>query len=140
MSAHHRLLRAEEFGDRPCLHFGQRTLSYSQIYTLAAVYADELNARGIRSGDRVAVLSDSSPDLVVALFAHHRAGVVHVPINTRYQVAEVKHIFTDFRPSFVLVDDAHADIVAEAAPELPVRMVSIEASYLSFFKIFAARL
>ncbi|MEL7372429.1 MAG: class I adenylate-forming enzyme family protein, partial [Myxococcota bacterium] len=123
MNARQRLLSADAFGDRPCLYFDEQTFTYAEIYARAARYAAELSKQGIRAGDRVAVVSGSTPDLVVALAGHHHAGVVHVPINTRYQAAEVQHILTDCRPSLVLTDDAHAALVASAAPEMRVQKI-----------------
>lgn len=43
----------------------------------------------------MAVLCESSPEVVVALLGHYRFGVVHVPINPRYRAQEVGHILRD---------------------------------------------
>ena len=64
-----------------------------------------LATRGIQRGARVAVQATTSLELVAALVAHHRAGVIHVPINTRYKEREVAHIMEDSGAT-VLIDDA----------------------------------
>ena len=104
---------------RPFLVGADRTLTYAAIGERIDRYAAELAARGIRKGDRVAILSDSHSDLIVALFGHHRSGVVHVPINTRYRHEEVGHILTDAAPRLVVVDEAYAEMVHAVAPTLP---------------------
>ncbi len=95
-------------------------LSYRALGDRIASYAGALAKQGVNKGDRVAVLADGQPDLIVALFGHHRAGVVHVPINTRYRHVEIRHILTDAQPSLVLVDDPYAELVRSVGPDCPV--------------------
>ena len=108
---------------RPLIRFEGGVWTYAQIDGLAAGYAAELQDRGISAGDRVAVVADTHPDVVIALQGHHRAGVVHVPVNTRYRAEEIRHILTDADPALVLVDAAHADVVHAADPGRPVRRI-----------------
>lgn len=79
----------------------------------ANAHVARLRAAGVGVGDRVAVLADSSPWLLAAVLGHLRAGICHVPINTRYREAEIEHILADSGASLVLVDEAHAQRIAD---------------------------
>ncbi|MGH9399249.1 MAG: class I adenylate-forming enzyme family protein, partial [Thermoanaerobaculia bacterium] len=70
---------------------------------LSRHYARGLCAAGLAPGDRVAVYAENSPEVVVALFAHYRAGLVHVPINPGYRGEELAHILEDSGARAVLV-------------------------------------
>lgn len=102
---------------------GPTTLTYGDVGRQASAYERELSERRIERGDRVAVLADSHPDVIAALVGHHRSGVIHVPINTRYRAQEVRHILTDAGPELLLVDEAHAELARVAAPNLPTRRI-----------------
>jgi len=81
--------------EKPAVVFEGRTWTFADLDRLSAAYARGLSAAGIQAGDRVAVLSETSPEVIVALLGHYRLGAVHVPINTRYRGEEVRHILDD---------------------------------------------
>lgn len=82
------------------------SLTYAALDARSAAYAGWLAAQGVEPGDHVALQAGSSVALLVALLGHLRAGVVHVPINTRYRAEEIAHILTDSGARLCLVDGA----------------------------------
>ncbi len=109
---------------RSFLRSDRGTLSYVELERRASAYAGWLAQEGLRAGDRVAVFADTDPDVIVALFGHHRLGVIHVPINTRYQHEEVNHILSDAQPRLVLTDAAHRAVVERAMTDrLAVKLI-----------------
>ncbi|MGH9398942.1 MAG: AMP-binding protein, partial [Thermoanaerobaculia bacterium] len=62
------------FARKPALVFEGRTFTYGDLDRLSRHYARGLCAAGLAPGDRVAVYAENSPEVVVALFAHYRAG------------------------------------------------------------------
>lgn len=70
-------------------------VTYSEIERRARSYARSLEELGVRKGDRVGVFVDGSIEMVVALIGHYFAGIVHLPINTRYGAVEIGHILDD---------------------------------------------
>ena len=91
--------------DRVAFTIGDAVLTYSELDQRSSAYAAGLAERGVSSGDRVAVQSGSSIELIIALIGHLRSGIIHVPINTRYLGEEIAHILTDSGASMVLFDD-----------------------------------
>ena len=72
-----------------------RSVSWAELDDLSLAFAEQERALGIVRGDRVVVALHSSLQAVVALLAHHRAGVVHVPVNPAALEDERRHILTD---------------------------------------------
>ena len=70
---------------------GER-LSYRDWDTLADRLGGALRARGVRSGDVVALLLPSTPLYLVAYLAAARIGAVTTGINVRYRRTEVGHV------------------------------------------------
>ncbi|RYD47286.1 MAG: acyl-CoA synthetase, partial [Sphingomonadales bacterium] len=79
-----------------------RRWSYSELDVavdrLAAWLVGEL---GPASGERVAVLSKNSAEMVVLQLACIRAGSVFVPLNWRLAVPELEALVADARPALL---------------------------------------
>jgi len=93
---------------------------------LARVHAARLIAAGLRPGDRVALGGHTSIEGVAALIAHLRLGLVHVPLNTRYQPPERAHVLSDsgahdLGDDLIVDDDGDRDATGPLAawPEAP---------------------
>jgi acyl-CoA synthetase (AMP-forming)/AMP-acid ligase II len=81
--------------EKTAIEFEGRSFTFGELDRLSRRYARGLAAAGVERGDRVAVLSETSPDVIVALLGHYRLGAIHVPINPRYRAGEVAHILED---------------------------------------------
>jgi fatty-acyl-CoA synthase len=79
-------------------------LSYRRLGELAAGYAPALERLGIGFGERVAILSQNSARLLLALYGVPAAGRVLVPINFRLLAPEVEYILKHSGASLLLVD------------------------------------
>jgi malonyl-CoA/methylmalonyl-CoA synthetase len=93
---------------KPALVFAGRTWTYGDLDRLSRSYACGLESAGLAPGDRVAVYTETSPEVIVALLAHYRAGLVHVPINPGYRGEELTHILEDSGAVAVLVRSGSA--------------------------------
>ena len=74
---------------RPWLRFEGASWSYAEGDALSGKIASGLAAQGVKPGDRVALLFTNAPELVFCYFACFKLGAVAVPLNTRFQAAEL---------------------------------------------------
>jgi len=88
---------------------GDRVLTYRRLDELAGRLAGRLTDRGVRRGDRVAVLLDRSADLVVALLAVWRAGAAYVPVDAAYPARRVAFMAADSAASLMVCSVATRD-------------------------------
>ncbi|BAH51221.1 AMP-binding protein [Rhodococcus opacus] len=72
-----------QFGSAPALIDGDRVVSFAEFDELTDRLGHALLARGLESGDRVAVLMPNGIDGVVVYYALAKAGLVRVPLNVR---------------------------------------------------------
>ena len=89
--------------DAVAFSVGDKAKSFGEFDDAGRRYAAGLRALGVQKGDRVVSILESSLTLVEVLVGHHRTGVIHVPVNTRYRRKEVGHIIADAEPSVVVV-------------------------------------
>lgn len=82
------------------------TITYGEWLARATRLAQGLRARGVRSGDRVAIAfaNDRAVDFCVAYFATHLAGGVNVPLNSRLADGERRRILAHAEARLVLGD------------------------------------
>lgn len=77
--------------DTAVLAFEDRTVTRAELDALAAGLAAELHARGVRAGQRVALMSANRPEFVIAVEAIWRLGAAAVLISPAWKVGEVSH-------------------------------------------------
>ncbi|HLU32217.1 MAG TPA: long-chain fatty acid--CoA ligase, partial [Acidimicrobiia bacterium] len=80
----------------------------------SARLAGELAARGLRHGDRVAVLADNCPEYVVLFFACARSGMVMTPLNWRLTAPELAFQIDHSGASLLMASDGRMEAAREA--------------------------
>ncbi|MGW4084440.1 class I adenylate-forming enzyme family protein [Streptomyces sp. NPDC004822] len=121
----HALRRAAaETPDRVCLAYFDARLTYREVDELSDSVAGHLAARGLRRGDRVAILLQNSPHFVLALLGAWKAGAIVVPVNPMYKSGEVGHVLADGEvAALVCSGRAWEAYLRDTAADSPVRIV-----------------
>jgi len=94
----------QQFGSLPALSLvNGEPMTYGQLGAQVRLLAGVLARRGVRPGDRVAILSESCPNWGVAYFAITRMGAIAVPVLPDFHPAEVQRILqhADARAIFI---------------------------------------
>lgn len=79
--------------------------------------ASSLNAHGVRRGDRVALMTLNSPQMMEIYYAVAKLGAISVPINCRLTATEVRYILADSGASIVFESSVFSQTVAAACEE-----------------------
>ncbi|WP_405959463.1 amino acid adenylation domain-containing protein [Streptomyces sp. NBC_00024] len=112
--------RAAETPDALALRQSDTHLTYAQLWAGATRLADELAARGVRPGDRVAVWLHRTPATVTTLLAVLAAGAVFVPVDAAYPEERVRYLLADARPALVVSDSS---VPGSADPGVPTLLL-----------------
>ncbi|HEX5959521.1 MAG TPA: class I adenylate-forming enzyme family protein [Hyphomicrobiaceae bacterium] len=90
-----------------------REITFAALDAMANGVARALLKRGIKRGDRVAILSMNRAEMIAATFGIMRAGLVAVPINYRFPRQTIHVILEDCGARVVLCDaERRADVPA----------------------------
>jgi fatty-acyl-CoA synthase len=84
--------------DRIALEQGERTITYAELDRRAAAAAAMMAERGVREGDRVAILSRNRIAFFEILFGCAKLGAILVPLNWRMPPPELDHLLDDCEP------------------------------------------
>src|SRR4051812_15403435 len=90
--------------DDVALVFGDRTWTFGELWADIVAMGVELDTL-VEPGDRVAIVSDNRPEVVVALYAVPMIGAIAMLANTRLVPSEIVSLLDDVRPSLVLGSD-----------------------------------
>ncbi|MCL2580955.1 MAG: long-chain fatty acid--CoA ligase [Streptosporangiales bacterium] len=98
-----------------------RRRTYLELHSRTSVLADALWSRGVRRGDRVALLALNSPEFIEVMLAAAKLGAITVPVNFRLSADEVRYVLTDSGASVLLHSEQLAAVAKSAADGLSVR-------------------
>jgi fatty-acyl-CoA synthase len=114
--------------DRTAVRFEGREVSYAELEHSVGAAAAWLRAAGARSGDRVAYLGPSCPELLVLLFACARLDAIFVPLNNRMPAAELRVFAGATRPRLLVAERAFRRVAIGSVGDLgPDRVKTFDA-------------
>lgn len=111
------------YGKHVALEFFGATTTYAELGDQIARAAEGLRKRGVRKGDRVALVLPNCPQHVVAFYAALRLGAVVVEHNPLYTPRELRHQFEDHGATVAIVWDKVARTVQELPADLGVTTI-----------------
>jgi long-chain acyl-CoA synthetase len=93
-----------------------REFSYRALDEMANGVARALLARGLKRGDRVAILSANRAEYLAGYYGIMRAGLVAVPVNFKFPRETIHLIIADAGAKFVFCDRARREDCPEGLP------------------------
>ena len=100
---------------------GASPATYAALWAETGRMAHALASLGLAKGDRLLLQVEKCPEVLTLYLACLRTGVVFLPVNPAYTLAETQHFVTDAEPALAL---AEGDRVAEMAA-LGVRCLTL---------------
>ena len=129
----HRLLEqaCQRHDQQPALVLGERALTYRELNQQAAALAAGLIAKGVRRGDRVALLLRNCLEYIIADYAIMKLGAVKVPLNDMLSADDVGYIFEHADVNCVVVHSSLSSLLPSASGALLVEVVDLPASKIA---------
>ena len=115
---------------RPFMLCRERVWTWGEFAQTVDAAALVLASRGIRKGDRMAVMARNGDGHVVLLFALARLGAIMVPVNPEFGVEEVKYVLHHAEVSAVAATQETIVVARSAAEGLqtPAWFVMLDAA------------
>src|SRR6185503_1049248 len=92
--------------------------TYFELDAMTVGVARALAKRGLKRGDRVAILSENRAEFIAAYFGIMRAGLVAVPVNYRFPKKTIDFIIRDAGAKLVFCDPASRENSPEDLPTI----------------------
>lgn len=113
------------FADRPAMESFGVTQSFRDLERAAEAVAAWLQSRGLKKGDRVAIMSPNVLAYPTILFGVLLAGGVVVNVNPLYTPSELEHQMNDSGARFLFVFENFAHTAQAAWPQMKVERAII---------------
>lgn len=99
--------------------FNNEPITFAAVDKQSAALATYLRARGLKHGNRVAVMMKNSELALPVLFGLARAGIVWVPVNTQQRGEGLRYILEHSEPAAVICDSEFRENIRESGAEIP---------------------
>ena len=119
----------KRFEDLPAIGMAAGdSLTYREFYNRIIALAHQLIKEGVKKGDRVAILSENSPNWGIAYFAIIRIGATAVPILPDLPEADVHHILNEMEVPVLFVSHRQIEKVYELKQKSLKRIITLDDS------------
>lgn len=105
----------EKFGGRDFIRVNGKGYTYAEIGRMSENAAGLFQQRGVRTGDRVSIMSQNTVSFVVAYFGILMAGGVVVPVNHKLMAPEVDYILENSGSKIFLFDGSLSEVAEKTA-------------------------
>jgi long-chain acyl-CoA synthetase len=119
--------------DESCAKFGSRraytcmgkSITFAELDEQSRAFGAYLQGKGLKKGDRVALMMPNILQYPVCLFGILRAGCTVVNVNPLYTARELEHQLTDSGAQIIVVVENLMTTVAEAVGKSEVKQVIV---------------
>ncbi|HEY9092625.1 class I adenylate-forming enzyme family protein [Parasphingorhabdus sp.] len=112
-------MAGQSHGDRVFTIYEDERVTYDAWFRAVCRLATELQARGVKKGDRVAVAMRNLPEWPVAFFAGAVIGAIVVPLNAWWTGLELAYGLDNSGTKILICDDERWDRVQPHLSEIP---------------------
>ncbi|WP_095012723.1 class I adenylate-forming enzyme family protein [Tsuneonella mangrovi] len=106
-------------GQREFTIYESERVTYDAFHRAVAKLARELQVRGVRKGDRVALAMRNLPEWPVAFFAAVSLGAICVPLNAWWTGPELAYGLADSGTRLLICDDERWERISPHLAEIP---------------------
>jgi long-chain acyl-CoA synthetase len=102
--------------DQIAIQSENQKTTYRELLDQANKVAGWLNRKGIRKGDRVAILAKNDPQFFALMGGIAAMGAIMVPINFRLSAEEIGYNLTNTEPIMIVVDPDFEKTISDLRP------------------------
>jgi long-chain acyl-CoA synthetase len=115
----------KKFSSKEAFYCMGKTLTYAQIDVMSKQLGAYLQSRGLKPGDRVAIMMPNGLQYPIALFACFRAGFIVVNTNPLYTPREMLFQFKDSGVKGIILVENFASRLQEILPQTDINTIII---------------
>ena len=104
------------FGDKVFLVYEDERVTFEAFFRAVSAFSRALQAKGVRKGDRVAIVMRNLPEWPVAFYAIEALGAIATPLNAWWTGAELEYGLIDSGSKVVVVDAERFERLTEHLP------------------------
>jgi len=95
-------LQAEKYSSHSALIDHNNSLTYKQIFEKASAVKIQLENRGLKKGDKIAILVEPSNELIILIIATLMLGATYILVDTEFPKKRIEYILQDSKPKLLI--------------------------------------
>ncbi|WP_285766733.1 long-chain fatty acid--CoA ligase [Peribacillus sp. SI8-4] len=103
----HKILQnaCQSYPDNTAITFYNQKITYQELFLASQAFASSLQKKGVKKGDRAAIMLPNCPQYVIAYYGCLTAGAIITQINPMLVERELQHILQDSGAETIVVLD-----------------------------------
>ncbi len=101
--------QAIKWKNKPLTFYNDKVYTYMQVEKLANKVARMLKEKGLKKGDKVAVIMENSAHYIISLITILKTGAIAIPVNNMLKDAEFSYILNDSNTKFVFLSEKYEE-------------------------------
>ncbi|OGP49429.1 MAG: hypothetical protein A2Y79_09935 [Deltaproteobacteria bacterium RBG_13_43_22] len=101
------------------------SLTYGDVYQYVNGIANSLNSLGIRKNDKIGLLMNRIPELVLSILSISKVAALAVPINILNKPEEIKEFIFDISPSLLIIQDKYLPLLDKEISSSSIKIIVI---------------
>ena len=126
----------KKYAEKPAFTCMGKTLTFHELDVQSKRFGAYLHSRGLKPGDRIAMMMPNLLQYPVTLFGALRAGLIVVNTNPLYTPREMLHQFTDSKVTAIVIAENFAHNLEKILPKTEINTIIITSigEMLGWFK------
>lgn len=127
---------AQDYPDSYAIYFMGKRITYRELLQMSYQFAHALMSRGVKKGDRVAVMLPNTPQAVIGYYGALFAGATVVMTNPLYTERELIHQLNDSGAETIITLDLLYKRVSSIKASTPLKRIIVTSigEFLPFMK------
>lgn len=105
------------------IEHGERSYSYAELSELISSITLELHKVGLTKGDRLAILSPVTPQIIATMIACLKLGIIYVPLNIFAPAVWVSNVLTKCAAKALIYDAHYTGLAKQLEPAPSIQYV-----------------
>jgi long-chain acyl-CoA synthetase len=110
---------AENRREKIAVVHGSRRVTYGELSAQVERVAESLVRSGVQKGERVAIMSENSPEYISAYLGCHLAGAIAVDVNFQFSAREAQKILNHSQAAALIAERKYLDKISACFGALP---------------------
>ncbi len=116
-----------------CLRYNGKNYTFQDVLDMSLSAAAFFQSQGIVKGDKIAIMSQNTPDFVIALFGSWFAGATAVPINHKLMALETDYILDHSESKIFLFDGSLSGVADKITTNVKKISLDSKAGVYAYF-------